>query len=65
MGLFKRFKYLDLNTVLLARHFQYRVEILFKVILVDGQLGKVKYHVTRAEFQNHSLICMDNRCNSS
>ena len=36
---------------MLARHFQYRVEIFFKTIVLDGILGKVKYHAIRAEFQ--------------
>ena len=42
--------YLNLNPVLLAHHFQYRVEISFKTIVLDGILGKVKYAI-RVEFQ--------------
>ena len=42
---------LNQNAVLLARHFQYRVEMFFKVIAIDGPLGKVKYHAIRIEFQ--------------
>ena len=42
---------LNLNPVLLARHFQYRVETFFQVIVLDGPLGKVKYHATWIEFQ--------------
>ena len=40
-----------MNLVLLARHFQYRVEVFFKVIVINGPLGKVKYHAIRVEFQ--------------
>ena len=38
---------------LLARHFQHRVEIFFKKILIikDGPLRKVKYCAIRVEFQ--------------
>ena len=42
---------LNQNEVLLARYFQYRVEMFFKVIVIDGPLGKVKYHAIRIEFQ--------------
>ena len=31
---------LNKNPVLVARHFQYRVEILFKIIVLHGPLGK-------------------------
>ena len=47
---FQRCSYLNLNPFLLARHFQYRVEIFFKTITLDGILGKVKYHAIRVEF---------------
>ena len=40
---FELCRYLNLNPVLLARHFQYRVETFFKEIIVDGTLGKVIY----------------------
>ena len=40
-----------MNPVLLARHSQHRVEIPFKVIVVDGPLGRVKYHTVRVESQ--------------
>ena len=42
---------LNSNPVLLARHFQYRVEMFFKEIVVNGPLGKVTYHAIRVEFQ--------------
>ena len=35
----------------LARHFQFRVEEFFTEIIIDGPLGKVKYHAIRVEFQ--------------
>ena len=34
---------LNKNPVLVARHFQYKVEIFFKVIVLDGPLGKTSY----------------------
>ena len=40
-----------MNPVLLPKHFQYRVEVFFKEIVVDSPLGKVTYHAIRAEFQ--------------
>ena len=46
-----RCTYLYSNPVLLARHFQYKMELFFKLIVVDGLLGKVKHHVIRYEFQ--------------
>ena len=51
MDFFHRCSYLNLNPVLLARHFQYRVEILFQVFVLDAPLGKAKYHAIRVEFQ--------------
>ena len=48
---FKRCEILNNNPVLLARHFQYRVEVFFKEIIIDGPLGKVKYYAIRVEFQ--------------
>ena len=51
MDFFTRCTYLNQNPVLLARYFQHRVEMFFKVIVIDGPLGKVKYHAIRIEFQ--------------
>ena len=31
---------LNSNPVLVARHFQYRVEIIFQIVVLDGPLGK-------------------------
>ena len=44
-------RYLNLNSVVLARNFQYRVEVSLKVIIADNPLGNVKYHEIRLEFQ--------------
>ena len=48
---FTRRAYLNQNPVLLARHFQYRVEMFFKVIVIDSPLGEIKYHDIRIEFE--------------
>ena len=42
---------LNKNPVLVPRHFQYRVEIFFKVIVLDGPLRKTTYYAIRVEFQ--------------
>ena len=39
------------NPVLVARHFQYRVETFFKVIVLDEPLVKTSYYAIRVEFQ--------------
>ena len=41
---------LNKNPVLVARYFQYRVEMIFKVIVLDGALGKAQYYAIQAEF---------------
>ena len=46
-----RCKLLNGNPVLVARHFQYRVELFFKVIVLDGPLGNTNYYAMRVEFQ--------------
>ena len=51
LNYFERCSYLNQNPVLLARHFQYRVETFFKEIILDSPLGKVTYYATRVEFQ--------------
>ena len=38
------------NPVLVARHFQYRVEVSFKVIVLNGPFGKTRYHAVQLEF---------------
>ena len=47
----ERSKILNSNPVLVARHFQCRVEDFFKEIVLDGPLGKAKYYAIRVEFQ--------------
>ena len=42
---------LNKNPVLVARHFQYKAEVFFKEIILDGPLGKTKYHAISIEFQ--------------
>ena len=46
-----RCKLLNKNPVLVARHFQFRVEMFFKEIILDGLLGKRIYYVIRVGFQ--------------
>ena len=71
MSYFERCRYLNRNAVLLARHFQYRVEVFFKEIVVNGPLGKVTYYAIRVEFQVrgsphiHSLLWILNAPNLS
>ena len=47
----KRFQLLNSNLVLAGRHFQYRVKVFFKEVIIDGALGKTKYYAIRVEFQ--------------
>ena len=47
----ERCNLLNNNTVLVARHFQYKVEIFSKEIILDGPLGKTKYYAIRIEIQ--------------
>ena len=42
---------LNKNPVIVARYFQFRVEIFFKVIILDKPLGKTQYYVIGVEFQ--------------
>ena len=51
MDYLERCNILNSNPILLARHFQYRVELFFRLIVVNGPLGKVKYYAIRVEFQ--------------
>ena len=36
---------------MVARHFQYRVEVFFKLFIIDGSLGKSKHYAIRVELQ--------------
>ena len=40
----ERCNFLNNNLVLVARYFQYKVEVFFKKMIVDGPLGKTKYY---------------------
>ena len=42
---------LNMNPVFMAKHFQYRVEVFFKEIIINGPLGKLSYYAIRVEFQ--------------
>ena len=42
---------LNNTPVLVARHFHYKVQVLFKEIVLDGPLGKTKYYAIHTEFQ--------------
>ena len=46
----QRCQLLSSNPVLVARHFQYRVEVFFKEIVIDGPFGKTKYYAICVEF---------------
>ena len=39
------------NSVLVARHFQFRVEMFFKDIFLDAPHGKTQYYAIRVTFQ--------------
>ena len=65
MNYMERTTILQSNPVLLARHFQYRVEIFFKYIERNGILGKVIHYAIRVEFlvrgspHIHSLLWVE------
>ena len=42
---------LNKNSVFVARYFQYRVEMIFKAVVLDGPLGKAQYYAIQVEFQ--------------
>ena len=46
-----RCKLWNKNLVLVVKHFQFRVKMFFKEIILDGPLGKTKFCVIRVEFQ--------------
>ena len=49
----ERCEILNLNPVIVAKHFQYRLEIFFTEILLTNAkpIGKIVYHALRREFQ--------------
>ena len=65
----ERCNLLNNNRVLVARHFQYKAEVFFKEIILDGSLGKTRYYAIRIEFQErgsphaHSFIFIFNAPN--
>ena len=46
----ERCNLLNNNPVLVARNFQYKVEVFFKEIILDSLLGKTKYYAIRIGF---------------
>ena len=46
----ERCNLLNNNPVLVARNFQYKVEVFFKEIILDSLLGKTKYYALRIGF---------------
>ena len=50
MDYFERCGYLNFNSVLLARQFQYIVEAFFQTIVLNGPLGRVNYYAIKVEF---------------
>ena len=66
----ERCNLLNNNPVLVSRHFQYKIEVFFKEIILDGLLGKTKYYAIRIEFQErgsphvHSFIWIFNASNT-
>ena len=51
MDYFERCGYLNFNSVLMARQFQYIVEAFFQAIVLNGPLGRVNYYAIKVEFQ--------------
>ena len=51
MSYHERCDKLNKNPVLVARQFQYRVEIFFKIIVLGVPLGKTQYCAIRVEFE--------------
>ena len=42
---------LNKNNVLVARHFQYSVELFFRIIILNRPVGKTKYYAMCIEFK--------------
>ena len=65
----ERCNLLNNNTVLVGRHFQYKIEVFFQKNILDGSLGKTKYYAIRIKFQErgslhvHSFIKIFNALN--
>ena len=60
---------LNINPLLVTRHFQYKVKGFFEKIMLHDSLSKTKYYATQIEFQEsssphvHSFICIFNTPN--
>ena len=46
----QRRKLLNYNQVPVAKHFQNKLQVFFKLIALDGSLVKIKYYALRIEF---------------
>ena len=47
------------DKLLVARHFQYKVQVFFKEIVLDGPLGKAKYYALHIGFKKEEfLMCV-------
>ena len=55
-SMYDKTKILNSNPVLLARHFQYRVDVFFKEIVSDAPLGKIKHYAISVFPHIHSLV---------
>ena len=65
MSYHERCDTLNKNLVLVVRHLQYRVELFFKTITLDGTFGKTNYYAIRVEFQvrgSPHVIYLDFKC---
>ena len=63
----QRIELLNDNSVLVARRFQYKVQVFFKEIVLDGPLGITKYYALHIQFQergspHRACLCLDFRC---
>ena len=54
----QRIKLFNDNPVLVARHFQHKVQVFFNGIVLDGPLGKTKYYALRIEFKEREEVVM-------
>ena len=48
--------------MLVAGHFQYRVEILFKILVFDEPLGMTNYYAISFEFQIKKALTFIHLC---
>ena len=50
MDYFEGCSYLNFDQVQLSHQLQYRVEVFFQTVVLNGPLGRVKYYAKREEF---------------